>query len=202
MSYLTLSRETASSLFLFDVVLRESAWGGAVFSRDERHRFALWRLSGFGDWAAAGRKPYAFIGLNPSTADEAFDDPTVRRCIAFAKRERAGGMYMLNLFSLRSTNPKNLLRPGIEPTLPENLVAVSYVAGISHSVVLCWGSNRVVHLRSDVVGKCLATVTPKGVLADIALHFGRNKDGCPQHPLYLPKERSLIPFSPRKPGKS
>lgn len=52
---------------------------GATFSKDRLYRYQLWRI-----WDES--KPYMnVIGLNPSTADETKDDPTIRRCLGFAK---------------------------------------------------------------------------------------------------------------------
>jgi hypothetical protein len=73
---------------------------GAAFSEDRRHRYELWRI-----WDRKVRK-MVVIGLNPSTADETKNDPTIRRCINFAQRERCGGLVMLNLFGFRATDPK------------------------------------------------------------------------------------------------
>lgn len=73
----------------------------AVLSQDRRHRYKLARR-----WASG---PTAgFIMLNPSTADESKDDPTIRRCISFAKREGCGALIVVNLFSFRATSPKDL----------------------------------------------------------------------------------------------
>lgn len=80
---------------LFETVVKS-----ASFSPCRKHRFELSRV-----WDASLPK-LMVIGLNPSTADETEDDPTIRRCMAFARRERLGGLLMVNMFSLRSTNPK------------------------------------------------------------------------------------------------
>ncbi len=75
---------------------------GAVFAEERTHRLYLWRR-----WST--EKPWLmFIGLNPSTADERLNDPTIRRCIGFAERWGYGGMFMCNVFSLVSTDPKKL----------------------------------------------------------------------------------------------
>ncbi|GAJ16610.1 unnamed protein product, partial [marine sediment metagenome] len=75
---------------------------GAVFADDRTHRLYLWRR-----WNKQG--PWVmFIGLNPSTADERLNDPTVRRCIGFAEKWGYGGMFMCNVFTLISTDPKKL----------------------------------------------------------------------------------------------
>ena len=77
----------------------------ATFSPCRRWRYTLLRR-----WEPANLIVVAFIGLNPSTADETLDDPTIRRCIGFAKAWGAGGMYMLNLFGWRSTDPAGCWR--------------------------------------------------------------------------------------------
>ena len=75
---------------------------GAFFSNCKKYRYTLWRI-----WDK--NKPYAvFIGLNPSVADATIDDPTIRRCIKYAKDWNLGGLYMLNLFSYIATNPKEM----------------------------------------------------------------------------------------------
>ena len=74
-----------------------------VFNETRTHRYTLWRT-----WDSS--LPYCqFIGLNPSTADETKDDPTVRRCIAFSKMWGYGALCMTNLFGFRSTDPAGLL---------------------------------------------------------------------------------------------
>lgn len=82
-------------------------WGGfsesgAIFSADRLYRYTLTRR-----WD--GRPMMAWIGLNPSTADETEDDPTIRRCTGFAKAWGYGGMVMLNLFAYRATDPKEMM---------------------------------------------------------------------------------------------
>jgi hypothetical protein len=75
----------------------------AVLSECGRYRYVLTRTWDH-DLAAC-----AFIGLNPSTADAHEDDPTIRRCIRFARDWGHGGLIMLNLFAWRSTDPRGLL---------------------------------------------------------------------------------------------
>ena len=85
-----------------EIVHKGTIESGAHFSPCERYRYRLWRC-----WDASKWK-LAIIGLNPSTATHEEDDPTIRRCIGFAKRDGYGGLLMLNLFALRSTDPKGL----------------------------------------------------------------------------------------------
>lgn len=75
---------------------------GAVISDDGRYRYRLWRT-----WAPELPR-MAWIMLNPSTADAEVDDPTIRRCVGFAKREGCGGIEVVNLYAYRSTDPSVL----------------------------------------------------------------------------------------------
>ncbi len=77
----------------------------AAFSADRKYRWWLTR-----QWGRKLGNLCAFIGLNPSTADETQDDPTIRRCITFAESWEHDGLLMLNLFAYRSTDPTELNR--------------------------------------------------------------------------------------------
>jgi hypothetical protein len=164
-------------------ISRGTRASGAIFSHCLRYRFELWR-----NWGT-GRK-LAFIGLNPSTADETRNDPTVTRCINFAKRDGFAGMVMLNIFGLRSTDPALILSPSFEPVGQGNDAAILKWLK-RHSDVLavaCWGSHRSVAVRE-------ADVVALAVKAKNALHcFGVNQDGSPKHPLYLRGDTMIRPF--------
>lgn len=151
---------------------------GALFSDDDRYRFTLTR-----EWAPG--RLIAFIGLNPSTADAENDDPTIRRCIGFAKREGGGRLLMLNLFNWRSTDPAALLglsNPIGEP--PEELARRWRDADL---VICAWGAvHKTLRWRVDQARDLLATET-----LDRFRCLGRTKDGQPRHPLYLPRLQPL-----------
>ncbi len=85
---------------------------GAELSPCKAYRYALWRR-----WSDA--PPVLFVMLNPSTADESQDDPTIRRCISFAKQWGHGGIIVGNLFAFRSPYP-NDLQTAADPIGPEN----------------------------------------------------------------------------------
>ena len=106
---------------------------GAGFSLCRTWRYKLWRR-----WSSAG-PTVAFIGLNPSTADELNDDPTIRRCIGFARHWGFGGMYVLNVFAFRSTNPR-ALRGAADPVGPRNNAALLTTCRRCDMVVACWGA--------------------------------------------------------------
>src|SRR4051812_14625230 len=158
---------------------------GATFSPDRRHRYRLWRT-----WDTAQRKTMVVIGLNPSTADETKDDPTIRRCIAFAKREGCGSLVMLNLFAYRSTNPRELQTlylQGDDPVGPSNDDVIVEACTLPDVlVVAAWGAHGRLRWRDERV---LSLLTGRGVSP---LCFGLTNGGLPRHPLYLPKAVPLI----------
>ncbi len=142
---------------------------GAEFSECRTWRYALWRL-----WS---REPAVmFIGLNPSTADETQDDPTIRRCINFAKDWGYGGIYMLNLFAFRATNPKDM-RDSTDPIGPGNNEALSYYRSKCGLIVAAWGADKHIKKRgSFVIENCIGRRVE-------CLDF--TKDKHPKHPLYV-----------------
>uniref|UniRef100_A0A6M3KQY2 DUF1643 domain-containing protein n=2 Tax=viral metagenome TaxID=1070528 RepID=A0A6M3KQY2_9ZZZZ len=147
------------------------------FSPDRRYRYDLWRV-----WTEGGRR-INFIGLNPSTANEISDDPTIRRCVGFAVKWGYGEMHMLNLFAFVSSDPRDLCNHTIDPVGPEN---DNYLKALNPEIVIAWGSwgklhNNTINSRADAVRQLLVDM----------FCFGRNKDGEPKHPLYLPATASL-----------
>lgn len=153
---------------------------GAIFSACRTFRYSLWRI-----WD--DQRGYAlFIGLNPSTADEKQDDPTIRRCIGFAKKWGCGGVYMVNLFAFRATNPKDM-RLAEDPIGPDNNKYLSDHIKHNGPNVACWGTGGSFRDRGEKVIALLG----KGNLAC----FGLTAGGHPKHPLYLPKTTELKKLS-------
>lgn len=127
------------------------------------------------------------IGLNPSTADETKDDPTIRRCIDFAKRWGYGALCMTNLFAWRDTKPENM-RLAADPVGVMNdshLALTSDGAGI---VLAAWGKHGAFKKRDDRVLRIMRE------LHRPVYCLRRNQDGSPQHPLYVPAETKPILF--------
>lgn len=150
-----------------------------IFSRDRKYRYTLYR-----EWEPL--KPLvAFIGLNPSTADEVQNDPTVTRCINFAKAWGAGRFCMLNLFGFRSTDPRGLYAVE-DPIGDENLKWVDIVAADHASLVVCaWGTHgrkRLPEYCRELEAMLHNTQLQRGVPICC---LGKNADGSPRHPLYL-----------------
>ena len=146
---------------------------GAVFSPCRTYRYALHRKWGQGACAL-------FIGLNPSTADEKRNDPTIRRCIGFARSWGYDGLVMANLFAFRATQPADM-KLAADPVGPDNDATLCQLAKDAGVVVAAWGAHGA-HLDR---GAQVRAMLP-------GLHHLRlTKDGHPGHPLYLPA--SLTP---------
>ncbi len=147
---------------------------GAFFDPDPCYRYTLWRRwdSLFGD----DTDLVAFVGLNPSTADAFKNDPTIRRCISFAKDWGFGGMVMLNLFAFRATDPK-VMKGHPSPVGPLNNVVIKEVTDSVSMTVCAWG----------VHGKFMNRANEVLRLIKKPHHLGLTADGLPLHPLYLKK---------------
>ena len=125
----------------------------------------------------------AFVGLNPSTADESIDDQTIRRCKGFAKEWGFDGMYMLNAYAFRATDPRDM-KAADDPVGPDTDDWLRYYGANSIEVVACWGVHCEPSRESAV---CKAIGRPIKCL-------GRTKDGRPKHPLYLRADTKLEDF--------
>lgn len=150
----------------------------ATFSECGRYRYTLSRI-----WDD-GSARVVFVGLNPSTADERVDDPTIRRCIAFAKAWGFGGVQVLNLFAFRATRPADMLcQP--DPVGPDNDHHLTTYAVRAALVVAAWGTLGS-HMARD---RAVRALLP-------GLHCLRlTKHGHPAHPLYLPSDLRPVPWS-------
>ncbi|TMG72243.1 MAG: DUF1643 domain-containing protein [Chloroflexi bacterium] len=143
---------------------------GASFSRDRRYRYRLWRR-----WDAA-RPVVAFVMLNPSTADAARDDPTIRRCIGFARSWGYGRLEVVNLFAYRATDPRSL-RHVPDPVGPANLRHLAAATARARLVIAAWGADP---SANDAPAR-------KRVLSRPELRcLGLTRSGAPRHPLYVP----------------
>lgn len=118
-----------------------------------------------------------FIGLNPSTADENTRDPTVRRCIQFAKDWGYSGLCMTNLFAYRATDPREM-KKALKPVGPENDYWLKLIATNAGKVIAAWGNHGSHNSRDYLVKRLLTSVCKLEAL-------NITKAGMPQHPLYL-----------------
>ncbi len=166
-----------------------------TWSPDRRYRYFLRRPwceqldQGFAEAGADDmqRPPIAFLLLNPSTADERKDDPTVARCRRYAVAWGFGEVIVLNAFAYRATDPKDM-RAQSDPVGPENdatlLATLPVVQALGGRLVCGWG-NHGAHLgRSDHLRELLADF--QGLRC-----FPKTKAGEPGHPLYLRKDVAL-----------
>jgi len=154
---------------------------GATLSPCGRYRYALWRRFGPGT-------EVVFIGLNPSTADASHDDPTIRRCIGFARRWGHGRLTVVNLFAWRATDPSDL-RAAEEPVGPDNMTTLQAAIARADQVIPCWGHLGDLHGQDQIVRRML----PSG-----ARCLGFTKSGQPRHPLFVRYGTELVRLSDRQ----
>jgi hypothetical protein len=149
----------------------------AILSADRKYRYVLSRI-----WDES-KPTVMIIGLNPSTADEEKNDPTIIRCINFAKNWGYGGVYMLNLFGFRATQPKNMFNAE-NPIGDENDKYIVKYSKICDKVICAWGNDGSYKNRN------------KEVLYKIenSYYLKLNKTGEPAHPLYLKDDLTPIRF--------
>lgn len=156
---------------------------GAIFSPCGLYRYWLYRRLERG-----GRKRVLFVMLNPSTADEEVDDPTIRRCLGFARREHATELEVVNLYALRTPHPV-VLRGHPAPVGPDNDQHLRSALRGNDLVIVAWGADE-----GPIRGR-------SSVVADLALDEGRalwclgiTKSGAPRHPLYVRGDQPLTPW--------
>lgn len=147
---------------------RISSPSGAAFSRCGKYRYALWR-----NWDPE-RPKILFIGLNPSRADARHNDPTIRRCINFARDWGYGGLLVGNLFALRSPHPHSL-RHSQNPVGPRNDYWLRLMSCDADRTLACWGNHGALIGRDAVVAARFSDLWC----------LRRNRGGAPAHPLYM-----------------
>lgn len=178
-----------SQATLFAQALVGETLRGATFSACRRYRYRLWEI-----WDRT--KPIVlYIMLNPSTADEVKNDPTVERCSRRAELLGCGGFRIANIFAWRSTDPKALYDTAIDPISEPPVVVGGVTLSVKNmmndqfirtqalgaNLVICgWGEHGAHMGRGDGVMAMLRN-------ANVKPHALRlNKSGQPAHPLYIP----------------
>ena len=138
---------------------------GAILSDDKVYRYQLTRI-----WDEDKPK-VLFIMLNPSTADALEDDPTIIRVVNFAKSWNYGGVFVVNLYAFRSTDPKRLSEID-DPIGPENITHIRELVGSVDRVIYAWGNKK---------------TEPKWLRELITTPYciAHSTKGIPKHPLYL-----------------
>ena len=150
---------------------------GATLSKCRKYRYVLWRV-----WDKS--LPHImFIGLNPSTANETQNDPTILKCIQYCKRWGYGGFYITNLFAYRSSSP-DILKKSKKPIGLKNDYWILKTAKSSEKIVACWGEHGAFKDRDQELKKQLSNL----------YCLKTNKSGQPAHPLYLKSSLDLIKY--------
>lgn len=159
----------------------------AIISDCGAYRYELQRR-----WAKEG-PAMIFVMLNPSTADAEVDDPTIRRCIGFARRENCDAICVVNLFAFRSPSPTEMKRAS-DPIGPDNNAYLRRVflsaSAWGVPVVAAWGAHGSFKRRD---ARVYEIAKGEGVLMQC---LGKTKDGAPKHPLYLASGAPLIEWTP------
>lgn len=154
---------------------------GALFSPCRRWRYMLWRR-----WDER-RGVCAFVCLNPSTADETKDDPTVRRCVNYAKSWGYGALWMLNAYAFRATHPQEMKMQGVGAIGVRNDEYLHAAAVNSNLVVAAWGSHIDSFREQAILRMFRRAKRPMHVL-------GLTLQGHPKHPLYLRADLRPMPW--------
>lgn len=166
---------------------------GTAFARfDESLTYRYHLTRHWDDLMSGARPPLLWIMLNPSTADEKILDPTVRKCIHFAKAWGYGGIEVCNMFALRSTDPRELMRRELPIGVDNNRTILERVSDVHHrggKIVCAWGNNKAIvsYKRIEWAREALRSF-PLWCLR-------LNGDGSPGHPLYIPNDTQPTRFA-------
>ncbi|HSF65393.1 MAG TPA: DUF1643 domain-containing protein [Paracoccaceae bacterium] len=152
----------------------------AVYSPCEAYRYTLTRV-----WAPGPRA--LFVMLNPSTATEVQNDPTVERCERRARALGFGAFRVCNIFGFRATDPR-VMRAQADPVGPANDAAIrdsatDWAAGAGDRVICAWGTHGA-HMGRGVAVEALLRATGRPLF-----HLGLTQGGAPKHPLYIGYDR-------------
>ncbi|HHS89489.1 MAG TPA: DUF1643 domain-containing protein [Rhodobacteraceae bacterium] len=144
----------------------------AVYSDCECYRYSLTRI-----WQPTGPR-VLFVMLNPSTATEVQNDPTVERCERRARALGFGGFQVTNIFAWRDTDPRRM-RAAADPVGPGNDAAIQEGAAWADQIIAAWGAHGA-HLDRGAQVEALLRDQGRPVR-----HLGLTKHGAPKHPLYI-----------------
>ncbi|WP_101067522.1 DUF1643 domain-containing protein [Roseovarius salinarum] len=159
----------------------------AVYSNCERYRYMLTRT-----WDPTGPRAL-FVMLNPSTATEVQNDPTVERCERRARALGFGAFRVTNIFAFRATDPSDM-RAAADPVGPDNDAAIAESCPWADKIIAAWGAHGA-HLDRGRAVERLLRASGK------TLHtLGLTKAGHPRHPLYIAYSRQPDPWPASVPG--
>ena len=154
-------------------IIKNNILRNARFRNDKKHRYKLsrhWDLN---------KPQILYIMLNPSIGNESIDDPTIRRLLSFTKKFDYGGFFVGNLFTYITPNPKTL-DTSIGLT-NKNLNVLTNLVSKADEVVYAWGNS-------------IEEPNELKKLISNPMCFGKNLNGTPKHPLYLPSNSKIIKF--------
>ena len=154
-------------------IIKNNILRNATLSNDKKHRYKLsrhWDLN---------KPQILYIMLNPSIGNESIDDPTIRRLLSFTKKFDYGGFFVGNLFTYITPNPKTL-DTSIGLT-NKNLNVLTNLVSKADEVVYAWGNS-------------IEEPNELKKLISNPMCFGKNLNGTPKHPLYLPSNSKIIKF--------
>ncbi|WP_127580893.1 DUF1643 domain-containing protein [Paenibacillus koleovorans] len=152
----------------------------AIIDSTGAYRYSLWRI-----WNPDLPK-VLFVMLNPSTADASIDDPTIRRCIGFAKAWGFGSLEVVNLFAYRATDPEELKKCS-DPIGPNNDYHIRRAAHRADKIIAAWGTKGSLLGRDRLVMEIFHSF-PMFCL-DVS------KAGHPKHPLYIKADSTPAEYS-------
>ena len=157
----------------------------AVISPDGLYRYRLTRQWG------RGARFAVFVMLNPSTADAHHDDPTIRRCMGFARSWGLDGIEVVNLFAFRATNPENIPADSLVARGPHNVRHVTDAIASAHVLVAAWGAWSP---GRDGNPTPVDVASRAWSMGRTLYCLGTTKAGAPRHPLYLRADQPLVPW--------
>lgn len=161
--------------------------GDAEFSPCGTYRYALYR-----DWEPG--RAVTFVMLNPSTADADIDDPTIRRCIGFARHWGYGRLMVVNVMAYRATKPADLPRDLETAIGPENDKWIGNGATYGELIVPAWGAPRrgfePAYRAADAAIRRAVRIHDHAAVRCL----GFTKEFGPKHPLYVPYDAELVPW--------
>lgn len=155
----------------------------AIYSDCEHYRYSLTRI-----WDATAPR-VVFIMLNPSTATEIQNDPTVERCERRARTLGYGAFCVCNIFAYRATDPK-VMRAQPDPVGAENDAAIKEAADWANDIICAWGTHGA-HLNRGKAVEHIMRTQPKPLT-----HLGLSIAGHPKHPLYIAYNKTLEIWEP------
>lgn len=153
---------------------------GAYISECGKYRYWLQR-----SWDGGRGKYVTFIMLNPSTADANIDDPTIRRCIGYAKDWGYSGLTVLNLFAYRATSPKDMKNAKDPIGYKSEMYLNNFISSADGPIICAWGNHGSFMNADEYVLKMIRNA------GKIPMALKVSKGGNPSHPLYLKK--NLLP---------